>query len=106
MKIIRNMLRKCWAPTHHGNPWFSSASGVRVVPGLRAMNRSTDGLFRRPLATATALMSTTKPTGISQSRLNHRLRPKRTWGAVPCCWGIDPAQVVGSIDSSPMVKLE
>lgn len=76
------------------------------MPGLRAMNRSTDGLFRRPLATATALMSTTKPTGISQSRLNHRLRPKRTWGAVPCCWGIDPAQVVGSIDSSPMVKLE
>ena len=70
------------------------------------MKRSTDGMLRRPFAAATATIKTTKPIGSSQSRLNHRLRPMRTRGAMPCAWGIDPAHVVGSTTSSPVVSCD
>ena len=42
--------------------------------------------------------------GSSQSRLNHRLRPTRTRGAMPLTWGTEPAQVEVSMTSSPWVN--
>jgi hypothetical protein len=105
MKIIRNRLKKCSAPTHHAKPWFALSAGVTMVPGLRSMNRSTDGMFRNPLAAATAVINITKPTGINHRRLNQRSRPTRTCGAVPNCWGIDPAHVGRSTNSSPISRL-
>ena len=69
------------------------------------MNRSTDGTLRRPFAAATATIRRTNPIGNNQSRLNHRSRPTRTRGAMPCTWGIEPAHVVGSTTSSPLRQL-
>jgi len=70
------------------------------------MNRCTDGMPRRPFAAATATIRTTKPIGSSQSRLNHRLRPIRTRGAMPVAAGTEPAQVWGSTTSSPRVSCD
>jgi hypothetical protein len=83
MKIIRNMLKKCCTPTQTGKPGFSCASADTMVPGYRAMKSSTDGIVRRPCATATAEIKTTKPIGSNQRRLNHRFRPTRTRGGIP-----------------------
>src|SRR5450759_5789256 len=70
------------------------------------MKRSTDGMLRRPFAAATATIKTTNPIGNSHSRLNHLLRPTRTRGAMPCAWGTEPAQVVGSTAFSPIVSCD
>ena len=69
------------------------------------MNSATAGTPRSPLATATAVISSTKPIGSSHSRLNHLLFPMRTRGATPYCAGADPAQepstrVFASVESS------
>jgi hypothetical protein len=83
MKIIRNRLKKCCTPTQTGKPAFSCASADTMVPGYRAMKSSTDGIVRRPCATATAEIRTTKPIGSNHRRLNHRFRPTRTCGGIP-----------------------
>ena len=70
------------------------------------MKRSTAGVPRRPFAAATATIKTTNPIGNSHSRLNHLLRPTCTRGAMPCAWGTEPAQVVGSTTSSPVVSCD
>ena len=59
------------------------------------MKRCINASPRRPLATATKTINSRKPIGSSQSRLNHRLRPTRTRGAIPLTCGTDPAQVAG-----------
>ena len=74
------------------------------VPGYRAMNRWITGSPRRPLATATAIRSSTRPMGSSHSRLNHLLRPTRTRGAIPFTCGTEPAHVAVLIWSSPGVS--
>ena len=70
------------------------------------MIRSADGVLRSPFATATAAIRITNPSGNSQSKLSHRVRPTRTRGAMPCAWGTEPAQVVGSTTSSPVVSCD
>jgi hypothetical protein len=70
MKIIRNRLKKCCAPTHSGRPGWARAPADATAPGWRAMKRSTDGRLRRPFAAATATIKTTNPIGSSHSRLN------------------------------------
>jgi hypothetical protein len=84
MKIIRNRLKKCCAPTHSGRPGWARALADATVPGWRAMKRCTDPMLRSPFAAATATISTTMPIGSNQRRLNQRLRPIRTRGAMPC----------------------
>jgi hypothetical protein len=46
-----------------------------------------------------------KPIGISQTRLNHRFAPIRTLGAMPKAVGMEPAQVLVSTTSSPVVSV-
>ena len=82
MKIIKNRLKKCCQRTHAGKPGGRRAATTDRA-GYRAMNRCTDGIMRRPFATATATIRSTKPIGSSHSRLNHLLRPTRTRGAMP-----------------------
>jgi len=97
-------LRKCWTPTQAGKPSCARAFGEWTVPGYAAMNLSTDGSLRSSCAAATAAIRTRKPIGISQRRLNQRVRPTRTRGAMPCAWGTDPAHVVGSMTSLPALN--
>jgi len=59
---------------------------------------------RRHLAVAMPASSATKQIGSSHSRLNQRVRPTRTRGAMPCATGTDPAHVSGSTMSSPTVN--
>lgn len=103
MKIIRNRLKKCCTPTQIGSP--TGGSGFAgATPGFLTMNPSTAGTVREPFAATTATTSSTRPIGRSHSRLNHRERPTRTRGAMPRASGTDPAQVAGSITSSPAVS--
>jgi hypothetical protein len=99
MKIMKKALRKCWPSCHHDSP--GRVPGGTTVPGFRAMNRCTAGMFRKPLAAATATMSTTKPTGNSHNRFNHLSRPIRTRGGTPSAAGRAPAHVSGSMTFSP-----
>jgi hypothetical protein len=68
------------------------------------MNRCSAGMSRNPCAAAIAMSNSTKPTGNSQTRLNHRPRPTRTRGATPSAAGSEPAHVSGSTIASPLDK--
>ena len=70
------------------------------------MKSCTDVMSRRPLAAAIAMIRTTNPIGSNHSRLNHRLCPIRTRGAMPCATGTEPAHVLGSTTSSPTVSCD
>ncbi len=106
MKTMKNRLKKCCQRAQPGKPVVASGCDDARVPGYRLMNCCTEGSPRKPLATATATMSSPKPIGSNQSRLNHRLWPRRTRGAMPFTWGTEPAQVAGSITSSPGVSCQ
>ena len=101
MKISRNRLKKCCTPTQIGNAACWGPADDATVPGCAAMKRWTAASFRKPFAAATATISTTKPIGSNHNRLNHRSRPTRTLGAIPCATGTEPAHVAGSISSPP-----
>lgn len=81
---------------------WSWSWGVTAAPGTQSTNLVTASVSRRPCAIATATSVANRPRGSSHSRLNHR-RPTRSRGATPWATGIDPAQVDGSMTSSPMV---
>ena len=106
MKISRNRLKKCCTPTQIGNPGWRTASAEATVPGLVAMKCCTPLISRSPLPIATATIRTTNPIGSSHSRLNHLLCPIRTRGAMPCATGTEPAHVLGSTTSSPIVSCD
>jgi len=80
MKIIKNRLKKCCTATQIDSPAFALALAVSMVPGYRTIKRSTDSMWRKPLADATITIKPKNPIGNNQSRLNHLLRPTRTWG--------------------------
>jgi hypothetical protein len=102
MKIMKNALKNC-RRTHPGKPTGVDRDSASV-PGYCRMNRCMNGSPRSPLATATKIVSTRKPIGSSQSRLNHLERPTLTRGAIPLTCGTEPAQVAVSITSSPGVS--
>jgi hypothetical protein len=68
------------------------------------MNCCTAGIPRKPFAAAIATRSTTNPMGSNHSTSNHRLRPIRSRGAIPCTTGTEPDQEAGSTTSSPRVN--
>ena len=104
MKVIRNRLRKCCQPTQAGMPSWSLGGGM--VPGYRSTNACTEGSSRSALAAATPTTRKARPSGTSQSRLNHRDRPTRTMGAVPHWFGSEPDHVFGStMFSAPVASL-
>jgi hypothetical protein len=104
MNSMKNRLKKCCHRSQAGNPVAALARAEYSVPGYRAMNRWITGSPRRPLATATATRSSTRPIGSSHSRLNHLLRPTRIRGAMPFTCGTEPAHVAVLIWSSPGVS--
>ena len=106
MKIRKNALKKCSHRAQAGKPVVASEREDSTVPGYRSMNCCTDDSPRRPLATAIATISAKKPIGSSHNRLNHRLRPTRTRGAMPVTCGTEPAHVAGSTTSSPAVSCD
>lgn len=91
--MSNSMFKKCCQPTHGGKPAPSSAPAGSTVPECSLRKSATPAVSRRPLATATAANSTTKPNGTSHSRFSQRSRPTRTRGTTPYWAGTPPAQV-------------
>src|SRR6185312_6599039 len=102
MNVRNSRLRKCWARSQTG---IGVANVVaKPVPGCACTNASTDGMPRRYWAAATPNRSNAQAIGRSQTRFNHRFAPIRRRGAMPNAAGTEPAHVLGSMTSSPLVS--